>query len=80
MSTAQRVYATLSDVAKAHHQAAWERIERHVMSIETRKAATDLETRYALQHARKLYQAEMAKGLPSITCENNVMQAYKVTA
>jgi hypothetical protein len=75
--TAQEVYATLSDVAKSQHQAAWQEIENHVRSLIPNNAKV-FDAHHSIEHARKLYFAELVKGYPADLCKKNVMRAYNI--
>ncbi len=76
---AKQVFASLSPVAKSQHQAAWNRVELFVRKLAAQPKAKVFEVHHAVEHARQLYQAEIAKGLPADLCERAVMAAYPNT-
>lgn len=75
MPSPREVFDSLSAIAKRQHQDAWTRIETHVRGLASKKTKV-FEVHHSVEHARKLYQAELAKGLPSDLCERAVMAAY----
>ena len=70
------VFDALPEHIRAQHQAAWSRCDAHIRSL-VPKGAKVFEVHHAVEHGRRLYFAELAKGLPSDLCERAVMDAYK---
>jgi ferric-dicitrate binding protein FerR (iron transport regulator) len=68
----------MSCEARQEHQNAWRRIEARVRDLAATPKAKVFEVHHAVEHARRLYQSELAKGLPADLCERAVLSAYEV--
>ena len=68
-SEALAVYSALPPRAQLQHTEAWFRVEQTVRKLPDCDAI-------AIEYARGLYCAELAKGLPADLCERRVMAAY----
>jgi len=68
--------AALSETARKEHVNAWLRVHNHVTELAGKPGAKIFEVHHAVEHARKLYLAELAKGLPADLCEKHTLAAY----
>jgi hypothetical protein len=73
--TAQEQFARLTPAQQQAHTEAWARVESLVRGL-VPAGAKVFEAEHAVIHARRLYHAEMAKGMCAFDCERTVRKVY----
>jgi hypothetical protein len=78
--TAKDLFSLMSPAEKALYTDAWKRAEAFVISRQPKKAKS-FEVHHAIEHAHKLFLADLTNGCTAAQCENTVQQAFsKATA